>query len=264
MTTAKAISADKLADLMEAQGYSPEEIQATTGVYAKKKYEPERVRIATTFELPSDVSVKIKETDHTLRYMNGADILRAVPVLADAIITLIQDQEMFAQASQQFGVEAVIASQTPVGWANHLINVINSFRSADDEYPVWLAAVLHEIGKLASTEALTITAGDFLSLRSHQQTELMIKLVEVNKRDFLEVGRQVWGALPPNIRGIIASKIFTPIWRVLNRLNQIAENSPSPSAPPSDGGPSSGGKPSSSSRSAPKPGSKTTKSSAAA
>lgn len=204
----KSVSPDKIAAALKAQGFSDEEIAATTGTYAEAKYSPPTRKISRTFTVLSEREVKIGNEIHTLRLLGGGDLGRATAVLANCILELWNLQALPKGLPDE--IEDILENTSPVGWVDFFVDYIVANLPANDEYPEWMAAILEELGKLATTDQRTITAGDIVSMPGAQIKEFCRVMVEVNKDDFLAIIRGVWLTLPESIRSFIHQKIFIP------------------------------------------------------
>lgn len=237
----KSVSADIIAEALRAQGLSEEQIAATTGTYANAKYSPPKRKISRTFTVLSEREVKIGNDMHTLRLLGGGDIGRATAVLANSILELWNLQALPNGLPDE--IEDILEQTSPMGWVDFFVDYILANLPQNDEYPEWMAAILDELAKLATTEERTITAGDIVSMPGGQLKEFVRVMVEVNKDDFLAIIRGVWLTLPESIRSFIHQKIFTPTLNIMQIVSASAFQSPEDQD--SDGTPPSGGQDSS-------------------
>lgn len=235
----EAIPADELAEALAKAGYTPDQIQASTGLYAENKYKPKTVKLKPhRFLLAKDGEVPFFDQTIKVRYLNAHDIRRLVPVIYSAIMSLMIERDSADDINQ------LLSMAGPKGIFELLSAELEAMQG-NDEYPEWAVKLLEEIALIVSSKELTVTAEDLVSLPGKQFPQLLAKLWEVNSNDFLYVLKLVWGKLPKTVREFISSKTSTLVSKVMNAVNRIGEKSQSPHETPLSGGQDSGGNPSS-------------------
>jgi len=232
----KGISPDAIAEALLAAGHSPEEINQAVSSYSQARYEPTRTALQPAFLVESDQQVKIGNQTHLLRLINTDDMRSILPKVIQLAKHFIKNGDV---------TEDKVNDLLEKGSTNFFGLVASklaelSFKGAG--YPDWAVAMLEEVAKLAGNEERTITANDLISLPPSQFIELMRKLYEVNKQDFL----LLWTQVPVELRVPIGSQIFTPILTVFSTLKESVVTSLDQTQL-SNGGQSSTGKSSSSS-----------------
>lgn len=238
---------DKMIATLKAGGATEEEINQVVDTYTQAKYEPKTVVIEPEFYLESDAIVMLGKEEHRLRLMNVDDTRRALPKLIEFF------RAMLAEAGDGRKVEEVLDEAQPMQAVGLLVGKMIEMNSKG-EYPEWFAAMLEEVAILTSTEERKITAGFLISLPPSQFAQLLFKLIEVNKQDFL----LLWVNVPPGIRSTIstlASQLTNAVRSLKHSILQLGS---------SNGTAASSGKPSTSSPSEKKRASRKRKSAAAA
>lgn len=231
----EAIPADELAEALAKAGYKPEQIEASTGVYAQAKYKPKTVPLKPRrFLLAKDGQVDFFDQKLTVRLLNPHDVRRLVPVVYNAVMSIMVDRNIADD------INMVMSQAGPKGVFEILSAELESLQG-HDEYPEWAAKLLEEIAVLVSNDQLSVSAEDLIALPGRQFPELLAKLWEVNSNDFLSVMKRVWAMLPKAIREFISSKTSTLVSRITGALSQIGENFQSPSETLLSGGQDDGG-----------------------
>lgn len=239
----EAIPADELAEALAKAGYTPEQIQASTSLYAENKYKPKTVKLKPQrFLLAKDGQADYFDQKITVRYLNAHDIRRLVPVIYSGIMSL-----MIERGSND-DINELLSMAGPKGIFELLSAELEAMQG-NDEYPEWAVKLLEEIALILSSKELTVTAEDLVSLPGRQFPALLAKLWEVNSNDFLYVLKLVWGKLPKKVREFISSKTSTLVSKTMKSLNWKDEKSQTPSETLSSGGQDNGGNLSSSSHS---------------
>lgn len=209
-----ALSPDKLFEALLAQGYSEEEAMEAAGMYAKSKYEPEKVAITPLHQLMSDREVPFLKEKITLRIMNIHDKKRALPILIQASAELVKQDPSFEST------EAFLAKGHDHAFNYLFDKIMNAVEQYEgDFYPKWLAAVLEEIANLISTSERKFVAADVISLPADQLSVLLKALYEVNKKHFLSL----WGQVPSEYRTAIHSRVFTPVLKLTSSLKRFLQ-----------------------------------------
>jgi len=242
--TIHALPADELEEALESAGVPRDVAQASAGIYAQAKYKPRMIKLKPRrMFLKKDAEVEIFEEKHQLRRINPHDFRRLLPVVFNAVMAVIQGRDDVED------VDLLMAAAGPAGIFGLLKHELLALEGRD-EYPDWAVALLEEIGNLASTDTLTLEPEDLISLPGDEFPNLLDKLWEVNKSDFLRAALLVWLKIPTQYRAAIGLKISILGSGLTNALKRLAETSPSPPDTLSSGGAPSGGQPSSFSLSA--------------
>lgn len=206
----EALSADKLAEMMRAQGASEGEIAATTGIYAEAKYAPPKRKIKPSIYYESDKVFEITpEHKFPIRYMNGHDIKRISPKIIQVAKALILEENLDFESA-----EAMLSEMSPGAFISKIMSYV--LEAEGEDYPEWMFAVIEEICILTSNPDVdrVFSPEDFVALRPSKQYELCEKLVEVNKADFFIL----WVKVPISYR----SKITTLASWGINNVKKIS------------------------------------------
>lgn len=209
----EALSADKFAELLRAQGVPEDQIEATAAVYMQAKYAPPKKKIKPTIYYESDKVFELSpENKITLRYMNGDDIKRIAPKIIQIAKALILEESLDFESA-----EDMLNNMNPMAFISKILEYV--IQADGDDYPEWMYAAIEEIAILTSNpdKDFVFTPGDFVALRPSKQVELCEKLVEVNKADFFIL----WAKVPQKYRLMIttlASWLTNNVKRISNLL----------------------------------------------
>lgn len=236
------LSPDELAMILAEKGIDHEAIAETVSAYAKGKYDGRAVEIKPSFFLESDKVAKIGNRVIKIRAVNQADTCRMLVKVTEFARQMIMDEGL------DMTPEQYLNGSSPQKFIGALLKKAIEFKQAKslgaNMYPDWYVAFLEEIAMLATfnpdDESTVVTINDLVSCSSGQFAELLAKIWEVSKQDFLDL----LGIVESNT-GLPISILVIQIMKIMSEAKQkITEALKKSETIPSSGGQESTGNPS--------------------
>lgn len=207
---APEINLAELLPLLEQSGqFTEEQIANFVDLHTQRKYEPETIEIIKPeFWFESDRDHTLGNKKIKIRFLNGWDISRLTPKI-DNIYKAVTSENPDKKDGSPGKLD-------PVSLAAIAFDQVTKERANGTKTPL-LHTIYEELALLASTDKQEITTDYMYCVPIGQVKDFIIKFVQVNQQDFLEL----WGIKHDNLGSVVSTligKIFSLIGKVRAKL----------------------------------------------
>jgi len=211
------IELDQIITLLQESGaFEQEQIDEFVGLHMAVKYQPETIEIPKPqFWFESDKECTLGNLKVKVRFINGWDIARLAPKV-DNIYKAISSKE----PNKEDGAPGKF---DPVTLAAAAFDQALKDRSGGKLTPL-VYAMFEELALLASTDKQEITTDYMFAVPVGQIKNFIVKLVEVNQQDFLEL----FGVKHQNLGSVFSTligKVFSTIEKLKTNMLHIRTGS---------------------------------------